>query len=176
MEPTPALTAERLESRRLLLEPLRVDHAEELAPVLDDPALHRFTGGTPASVEELRIRFQRQTVGRSPDGRAWWLNWVLRERATGRVVGTVQATITASKPGPTAELAWVVGTQHQGNGFAREAAAAVAKWLHEQGVMRLRAHIHPRHHASIAVAEAIGLESTGTLVDGEYRWQSTKAT
>ena len=37
--------AETLTAPRLVLEPLRPDHARELAPVLDDPALHTFTGG-----------------------------------------------------------------------------------------------------------------------------------
>lgn len=171
MDSPPALTAQPLESRRLLLEPLRVDHAPELAPVLDDPSLHRFTGGAPATLEELRQRFERQTLGRSPNGGAAWLNWVVRERSTARVVGTVQATVKDGRI-PTAELAWVVGAQHQGNGFAREAAAAMAKWLGEQGVTRLRANIDPRHHASIAVAKAIGLEASGTIVDGEVRWES----
>ncbi len=174
MEPAPALTAQRLESSRLILEPLRVEHANELAPVLDDPSLHRFIGGSPPSTAELRSRFERQTLGESPDGRAWWLNWVLRERATARVVGTVQATVKVSGVTPTADLAWVVGTQHQGNGFAKEAAATLAKWLSDQGVRRLRAHIHARHYASNAVAQAIGLEPTGTIVDGECRWESAR--
>jgi RimJ/RimL family protein N-acetyltransferase len=171
MDSPPALTAQPLETSRLDLEPLRVEHASELARVLDDPSLHRFTGGAPPTLEELRQRLERQTLGRSPDGRAAWLNWVVRERATARVVGTVQATVKGG-PIPTAELAWVVGAQHQGNGFAREAAATMATWLGQQGVLRLRANIHPRHHASIAVAEAIGLEPSGTIVDGESRWES----
>jgi RimJ/RimL family protein N-acetyltransferase len=88
----PRLIACRLESEGLVLEPLRAEHADELAPTLDDRALHRFTGGEPAGVEELRVRFERQARGRSPDGRDCWLNWVVRERATGLAVGTVQAT------------------------------------------------------------------------------------
>ena len=174
MEPARALDAQRLESDRLVLEPLRVEHANELAPVLDDPALHRFTGGTPASAEELRVRFEAQTQGRSPDGRALWLNWVVRERASGRVVGTVQATVKTANPTPVADLAWVIGTSHQGNGFAKEAAAAMAAWLREQGVGRLRANIHPRHEASNQVARSIGLQETGTIVDGELRWESVQ--
>ncbi|MHB1886743.1 MAG: GNAT family N-acetyltransferase, partial [Acidimicrobiales bacterium] len=57
-----------LRSRRLRLEPLRVEHAEEMAPLLDDPQLYRFTGGRPATVSELRDSYCRQVVGRSPDG------------------------------------------------------------------------------------------------------------
>ena len=172
MEPAPALSAQPLESSRLLLEPLRVDHAEELAPVLSDRSLYHFTGGAPPTAAELRARFESQTRGGSPDGRSCWLNWVVRERATNRVVGTVQATVKFSGATPVADLAWVIGASHQGNGFAKEAAGAMAAWLREQGVGRLRAQIHPRHEDSNQVARSIGLEQTGTIVDGELRWQS----
>jgi hypothetical protein len=66
--------AEALTTRRLALEPLRPEHARELAPVLDDPALHTFTGGEPASEAELYARYVRQAEGRSPDGTQGWLN------------------------------------------------------------------------------------------------------
>ena len=48
-----------------MLEPLAVDHADELAPVADPP-LHAFTGGAPATAGELRDRYARQAAGRSP--------------------------------------------------------------------------------------------------------------
>jgi RimJ/RimL family protein N-acetyltransferase len=166
------LTATRLESARLVLEPLRVEHADELGPVLNDGSLHRFIGGTPPTGEELRARLERQSAGRSPDGRDCWLNWVVRERGTGRVVGTVQATVRTGGVASTADLAWVIGTSHQGNGFAKEAAATMAEWLREHGITHLRAHIHPRHEASNTVARSIGLEPTGTIVDGERRWRA----
>ena len=53
---------------RLDLEPLRVEHAEEMTPLLDDPGPHVFTGGEPASLPELRERYRRQAVGGSRDG------------------------------------------------------------------------------------------------------------
>jgi hypothetical protein len=77
------MAIDRLQSDRLVLEPLRVEHADELAPVLDDPALHEFIGGRPATLDELRRRFARQVKGRSPDGRDEWLNWTVRVRVTG---------------------------------------------------------------------------------------------
>jgi hypothetical protein len=49
----------------------------------------------------------------------------------------------------------------------------VAAWLRERGVARLRAHIHPRHDASSAVARSVGLAPTKVVVDGERRWEST---
>jgi RimJ/RimL family protein N-acetyltransferase len=157
----------RLQSRRLVLEPLGPKHADELAPVLGDADLHRFIGGKPPGLEELRARFERQARGRSPDGQALWCNWVVRERDSGAPVGTVQATVR----GDVADLAWVIGTRHQGRGLASDAAALMASWLRAQGISTLRAHIHPEHGASMAVARSIGLEPTATLVNGERRWE-----
>jgi enoyl-CoA hydratase/carnithine racemase/RimJ/RimL family protein N-acetyltransferase len=162
----------RLESDRVVLEPLRVEHAYELAPALEDPALHEFTGGRPATRDELRERFARQVKGHSPDGRDRWLNWTVRVRATGRAVGIAQATVTTDADGVRADLAWVIATAHQGQGLAKEATGLVAAWLREQGVDRLGAHIHPAHHASMSVARSIGLAPTDELVDGEITWLS----
>jgi RimJ/RimL family protein N-acetyltransferase len=168
-----SLTAVRLESERLVLEPLRPRHADELAPVLDDHSLHRFIGGEPLGLEDLRARFEDQARGRSPDGRDWWLNWVVRERSTCRPVGTVQATVSRSEPERVAELAWVIASADQGRGFAKEAVAIIAGWLGGCGVSRLRAHIHPEHEASMAVARSVGLAPADVVVDGEVRWESS---
>jgi RimJ/RimL family protein N-acetyltransferase len=167
-----SLTAVRLESERLVLEPLRPEHADELAPVLDDRSLHRFIGGEPLGVEDLRARFERQAGGRSPDGRDWWLNWVVRERSACRPVGTVQATVRGTDPERVAELAWVIAAADQGRGFAKEAVAMIAGWLGGRGVSRLRAHIHPEHDASMAVARSVGLAPTDVVENGEIRWES----
>jgi enoyl-CoA hydratase/carnithine racemase/RimJ/RimL family protein N-acetyltransferase len=169
------MAIDRLESDRVVLEPLRVEHADELAPALDDPALHEFIGGRPATRDELRRRFERQVTGRSPDGRHRWLNWAVRVRASGRAVGIAQATVKTDETGASADLAWVIATRYQGQGLAKEAAGLVAAWLREHGVDRLGAHIHPAHHASMAVARSIGLTPTDALVDGEIPWQSETA-
>jgi RimJ/RimL family protein N-acetyltransferase len=162
--------AEIIGTERLVLEPLRVDHAEELAPLLDDESLHEYIGGSPATPEELRERYRRQAAGRSPDGREGWLNWVVRHRETGDAIGTVQATVRYDGDRPVAELAWVVVAPHQGRGYAGEAAAGMVGWLAEQGIGALVAHVHPDHRASARVAERLGLRTTDDMVDGEVRW------
>jgi RimJ/RimL family protein N-acetyltransferase len=65
----------------------------------------------------------------------------------------------------------VVGTRHQGQGLAKEAAHAVMAWLREQGIARFAAHIHPDHAASAAIARRLGLTPGDTRADGEVRWQ-----
>ncbi|MEE1801464.1 GNAT family N-acetyltransferase [Streptomyces sp. NPDC101062] len=163
-----------IETERLTLLPLRVEHAEEMAGVLSDPALHTFIGGRPSTEEELRGRYTRMVAG-SPDPAFSWCNWVLTERAgPGELSGTVQATVTPHRTlrdETVAEISWVVGTPWQGRGFATEAARGLVRWLAEQGVGTVIAHIHPEHRASGAVAAAVGLSPTDEWHDGEVRWR-----
>jgi RimJ/RimL family protein N-acetyltransferase len=162
--------AEPIGTPRLRLEPLTAAVADEMAAVLADPALYRFTGGSPPALEELRRRYAVQATGRSPDGSQGWLNWIVRHGTTGRALGFVQATVEEAPGGQVAELAWVIEVRAQGHGFAAEAAAAMLDWLRRRGVGTVTAHIHPDHAASMRVAARLGLTPTGVVVDGEQRW------
>ncbi|MEV1022255.1 GNAT family N-acetyltransferase [Streptomyces sp. NPDC050264] len=159
------LVAESFATERLDLLPLEVAHAEEMAGVLSDPALHTFIGGAPHTPHSLRARYERLTAG-SPDPAVTWLNWVIRLRDESCPTGTVQATVTES----VTEIAWVVGTPWQGRGIAGEAARGLVDWLGGQRVRSVIAHVHPDHHASAAVARSAGLAPTGIRQDGEIRW------
>jgi RimJ/RimL family protein N-acetyltransferase len=161
-------TAQALTSERLVLEPLRIEHAVEMVDVLADPALYEHIGGHPPSRAELSARYRRQVKGASPDGRQRWLNWVLRLRSSGEAVGVVQATLREPQ---IAELSWVLSSRFQGAGYATEAAAAAMGWLRGNGVESFEAHIHSEHAASAAVARRLGLEPTDALRGGEVRWE-----
>jgi RimJ/RimL family protein N-acetyltransferase len=164
-------TAAPIETARLTLEPLRVGHSAEMHPVLDDPALHEYIGGTPPTADRLRERYAIQATGHSPDGTHGWLNWIVRDRETGTAVGTVQATLSHNGPRLHAEIAWVIGVAHQRHGYAKEAAAAMVQWLRGQGADTVTAHIHPDHRASIAVATHLGLTATELVEGGEIVWR-----
>ncbi|MEU0127654.1 GNAT family N-acetyltransferase [Streptomyces sp. NPDC006289] len=152
---------------RLDALPLDAAHADEMAAVLFDPALHAYTGGAPEDADALRGRYERQSAG-SPDPAELWCNWVLRVRADGCLAGYVQATVRDGR----AEVAWVVGTRWQGRGYASEAAAGLVRHLlARQAVRTVVAHIHPDHAASAAVAAAAGLTATDEWEDGEVRWR-----
>jgi RimJ/RimL family protein N-acetyltransferase len=131
-------------TQRLDLEPLAVAHAAELAPLLDDPRLHEFTGGAPVGAAALADRYRRLEKRRSSGGDQGWGNWVMRVRASGRAVGTVQATLPVGGPaaGP-AEVAWVLAWEAQGRGYAKEAARGLVARLQAAG-WTVIAHIHPR--------------------------------
>jgi RimJ/RimL family protein N-acetyltransferase len=163
-----SIHAQVIHTVRLDLLPLQVEHADQMVTVLADPELHQFIGGTPATHAELRSRYQRLVAG-SPDPAITWCNWVIYLRADESYVGTVQATITTDQH--LAEVAWVVGTPWQGRGIATEAAQALITWLARHPVRTVIAHINPDHHASAAVAIAVGLTPTNHQQDGEIRWE-----
>ncbi|MFG6194003.1 GNAT family N-acetyltransferase [Nonomuraea sp. JJY05] len=153
-----------IEAPALVLVPLRPEHADEMAAVLSDPALHAFTGGAPLTAPELRARYERLVAG--PPG---WRNWVIWSREEERLVGYVQATID----GRTAEIAWVIGTPWQGRGLATASARALVDQLLREGIDTIVAHIHPDHAASAAVATSAGLSPTDRWYEGEVRWERT---
>jgi RimJ/RimL family protein N-acetyltransferase len=155
---------------RLTVEPMTSAHASEMHPVLADPAMYAFMGGSPRSASELEARYGRLAAGGSADGTETWGNWVLRVTETGAAVGELQATLPAAGPGAgPALVAWVLGTGFQGHGYASEAAISLVDLLRAAG-WSVAADIHPDHVASQAVARAAGLKPTGEIVDGEVRW------
>ena len=154
-------TVERLVSARLALEPLRVSHADEMVSVLSHPRLYDWTGGSPPSHSELSARYRIQAAGSVVSGEEWF-NWIVRTLDTDAPIGFVQATVTEWE----ADVAWVIGVDHQRRGFAVEAANAMVGWLNAHGVECFVAHIHPGHLESQGVAAAIGLSPTGEM-DGE---------
>jgi RimJ/RimL family protein N-acetyltransferase len=170
-----AIKPETIPTNRLVLLPLRVAHAEEMAAALADPQLHTFIGGAPADPAALRARYERLVTG-SPDPTISWCNWVIRLRDQACLVGTVQATVTDAAHERTAEVAWVVGTLWQGQGIATEATRGLRTWLAQHAVHIVTAHIHPDHRASAAVATAAGLTPTSVWHDGEVKWVGSSGT
>ncbi len=156
----PEVILPSVKTERLVLRPLRVSDAAEMVKVLADSSLYEFTGGEPPTVSELVNRYQQQTAGPGMPGEHW-CNWIICVGSRGRAVGFVQATIV----GDVADLAWVLGADDQGRGFATEAVIAVYDWLAENSVRRIEAHIHPRHETSQAVAQRIGMVRTGECDD-----------
>jgi hypothetical protein len=90
---------ETVRTERLVLLPLLVEHAEEMAALLTDPLLHTFTGGSPLSAEALRSRYERLMAG-SPDpavawviGSAWQRRGIAAEAAVGLVAWLAQQPV-----------------------------------------------------------------------------------
>jgi RimJ/RimL family protein N-acetyltransferase len=159
-----------IDADRVVLTPLSLDDADAMVAVLASSDLYLFTGGEPPTLDTLRARYQAMVVGPSPDLEQEWLNWIVRLKdSDAAAIGTVQATI--ERHGGRAEVAWIIGADRQGHGYASEAAAAMIRALIEAGVTSVIAHIHPAHVASEAVARRCGLIPTTHVQHGERRWE-----
>lgn len=154
-------------TERLTLRPLTVACAVEMVHVLADDELYSFTGGQPPTLPELTSRYESQVAG-SGDEREVWFNWIVRRSSDDVAVGFVQTDLIDG----VAELAWLLGVQFQGRGYASEAADALRRHFLEMGALRVTAHIHPDHVASGRVATKIGLTRTTEVdADGESIWE-----
>jgi len=169
-------TAPTLHTARFVLEPLAVQHAEQMVDVLAAQDLYLFTGGEPPTLDGLRAQYSRQSAGHSPANDAGWLNWIVRASDPGTAIGYIQATLTLEDGALIASMAWLITPAAQGVGAAAEAALAATTWLQTQHVADFRALIHPDHVASEHVARHLGLQPTPRTVDGETVWQTVGGT
>ena len=150
----------RLETPRLLLEPILPAHAFLLYEGLQDERLYRFIPQEPsASLGALEDRYEFLSGRRSPDGREAWLNWAMRERTSDDYAGTLEATVHDNR---TASVAYVVFVPYQRRGFAAEACARLLGHLFEDYLVGVvAAEIDTRNIASIALVESLGFERVG---------------
>jgi hypothetical protein len=73
------VTTSALADGRLVLEPLRIDHAAEMVDVLSDAGLYAFTGGSLPSRGDLDRRYAR---ARSAGRPSWRGPWALEQPAS----------------------------------------------------------------------------------------------
>jgi RimJ/RimL family protein N-acetyltransferase len=118
-----------IHTERLLLEPLLASHAEEMFPVLSDPAIYEWLDyGAPASAAYFQALYARLEAGRSPAGSEVWLNFLVRLKG-GQAMGSVQATVY---PGQKCYVGYVLASPYWGEGYAAEAMTALLSHLAQE--------------------------------------------
>ena len=81
-----------LHSERLLIAPVCGAFAERSFALYEDPSLYEWISlNRPYSIESLRADWQRMETPLSPDGKEAWLCWQLQCKASGHVIGMVDA-------------------------------------------------------------------------------------
>jgi RimJ/RimL family protein N-acetyltransferase len=170
-----------IETERLLVRPLRLEDAPDLAAAYADPETVRYLGdGSTATLAEVEERI------------AFWLTrWdanglglcALERREDGRVLGragflvwdtAVWEPSTFAEAGERAqvEIGWTLAREHWGHGYATEAALALRDWaLDERGLTRLISLIQHGNVRSFRVAEKLGERYEG---DVEVRSKPTR--
>jgi len=151
----------RLRTDRLDLLPIDRTHAEGLFAVLKDPRLYGFTGGEPPiDASSLARTYEFWETRASPDGTELWFNWAVSLRVHQLLIGYVQAGIHSDY----ADMAWVVGSEWQQQGYATEAARSLLRWAFDTlDLNRVQAEADTRNLASARVLEKLGFVREGTL-------------
>ena len=151
------------ETPRLRLRELTDDDAGFILELVNEPAWLRFIGDRNVhSLEDARGYIERGPVA-SYAKHGFGL-WVVELRAKGEPVGMCGLIRRDSLP--HADLGFAFLARHQGNGYAREAAAIAVTLAHERfGLARLLAITDPDNAASRAV-----LEHVGFAFEREFTW------
>lgn len=143
-----------IETDRLVLEPIRSDHADGLFAGLQETSLYTYeTEEPPPDLRALRARYAALRSGRSPYGDQHWLNWILVLREGGAAVGYAQATVEDDFE--EGVIGYLVLAAYQRRGFATEGIGAMVRHLLASGVRAIRAFIDVRNTASIALVERL---------------------
>ncbi|MBV9797260.1 MAG: GNAT family N-acetyltransferase [Solirubrobacterales bacterium] len=147
---------DRVETERLVCERMRRDHADELSVLLLDPRVARtlFPASTRltdamllASLEEKLEHWARYGFGL----------WLLRDRATGKMVGRGGLQHTAVEGEEAVEVAWAVAPERWREGLATELAlAAVDVAFGDLGLEEIVAFTLPENVASRRVMQKAG--------------------
>lgn len=158
----PAIDAPRVRLRAL--EPEDVD---ALFAVFGDPEVMRY-GSRPALADRAAAAAYLAGIHEGFADRSLF-QWGIERRADGAVIGTV-TLFSLSAQNRRAELGYMLGRAHWGQGLAREAVDAVIDHAFAPdglGLARLEADIDPRNAASAKLLERLGFRLEGTLRD---RW------
>lgn len=163
-----SLSMKRFETLRLRLREWRTDDAEDAYAIFGDLEVTRWLGGGgfPESVEAMRTVIQDRWIARHQTlGERGFGFWASEDKATGRVVGAILLKAMPGDGGVETdeiEIGWYVVRTHWGQGYAPEAANAVADYaLDELGLPALYAIVKPGNDRSIAITRKLGMEPQG---------------
>ena len=137
-------------TKRLCLRPLKEEDSDALFAIYGDAGTVRYVPEEQWTEKNREEAFnKRLAFSRKPDH---FLYAVVLE---GTVIGTVSAWKTEMKD--TWEIGFMLHPSYRHQGYASEAAKAVAEDLFEKGVHRIQANLDARNTASARVCEHIGM-------------------
>jgi RimJ/RimL family protein N-acetyltransferase len=155
-----------LETERLRLRMFRADDFAPYARICADPDVMRYLGDGKTLTPPEAWRQMATILGH------WQLRgygfWAVEERATGTLIGRIGLFNPEGWPG--LELAWTLGRDHWGKGYATEGARRALRYAFDDlQAPRLISLIRPANLASIRVAERLGetLEGRTQLYGGD---------
>jgi RimJ/RimL family protein N-acetyltransferase len=156
-----------LTTERLVLRRLRVDEADAVAEYKNDPEVARYQDwDLPYPVEEIAAKIAAYEQRPWPCPGAG-LNVAIQY--DGALIGDFG--VGWDDGGTEAEIGYTLLLEHQGDGFATEAVAAVVERLFAEGVERITSSLDPENVATVRVLEKAGFQyerSSRIQIRGEF--------
>lgn len=162
-------------TQRLVLRAFEADDVDALFAFERREDVARYLYDEPRTRQEVTesLARRRLMVGFDEESDALRLAVVLRE--TGTLVGDVSLR-RVSREHRQGEVGFTFDPEHQGHGYATEAARAMLQFgFEDAGLHRICGRLEPRNTASARVLEKLGMRREAHLVENEYvkgEWQS----
>jgi RimJ/RimL family protein N-acetyltransferase len=165
----------KLQTERLELRPFAAGDFDAMLAMQSHAEVVRYLYWEPRPADEVREILQRKsgyTAMRAPGDN---LSFAVTVRATGEVVGDcgLQWHDNEHRQG---EIGFIVHPDHQGRGYATEAARAVLRiGFEEVRLHRIVGRTEARNTASARVLERLGMRREAHLIENEWvkgEWQS----
>jgi RimJ/RimL family protein N-acetyltransferase len=162
-----------IETERLLLRPYREDDLDVLHDIQSRPEVVRYLYWEPRTREKVE-QVIRDSTDRI-DGEDSGLTLAIQPRGSDTMVGDV-VLMYRSEVHRQGEIGFVLHPDHQGHGYATEAARTMLRLGFEQlGLHRIVGRLEARNAASAAVLERLGMRLEAHLRENEWvkgEWQS----
>jgi RimJ/RimL family protein N-acetyltransferase len=153
-----------LETERLVLRAHRRDDLDDLASFHGDPEVVRHVPWPVRDREATAETLEAKLAQTSLDELGQWLVLAVELRSTGTVIGEVLLKWAADRQG---ELGFAFRRDHQGHGYAGEAATALLRLgFDDLGFHRISAVVIEGNDASLRLLDRLGFRREARHVDG----------
>ncbi|TFV52294.1 GNAT family N-acetyltransferase [Blastococcus sp. TF02A-35] len=153
------LVTETVRTERLVLRPYRADDVAPVHRACQDPEIQRWIGQLPVPYTRDSARAFVEEV--APGERSAGTGLTTAVEADGELVGSAGAYLRPGRLGP--EIGYWVAPWARGQGYAAEAAHALAEWALGLGAPRVHLFVDVGNAASQAVARRAGFRDEGVV-------------
>jgi RimJ/RimL family protein N-acetyltransferase len=164
-----------LETERLLLRPFTPDDFDALFAMHSLPDVARYLYWAPRTEDEARTVLKKKVAARAIRSEGDFLAFAVVLKETNEVVAdfVLQFVSDEHRQG---EIGYIVHPDHQGHGYATEAARAILRLAFEDlKLHRVVGHLEARNAASARILEKLGMRREAHFVENEFvkgEWQS----
>lgn len=156
-----------LRTARLLLRPMTLDDAADLALRRSDRETAQFQGWPTPYPLERAVALIDEMIARGAPALGGWTQLACVRSEDGVIVGDI--ALFLDDAGHNGELGYTLHPWARGHGYATEASEAALDYAFTTwGLHRVEASIDPRNAASRRVLERLGFRHEGTMIESYW--------